>query len=55
MTGALISWFLIPDKSRDLASEDEEFRRFLEEHGYCGSFGDNKLLNASVEIAKPGL
>ncbi|KAM0723382.1 hypothetical protein Q7P37_000368 [Cladosporium fusiforme] len=55
MTGALISWFLIPDRSRDLASEDEEFRRFLEEHGYCGSFGDNNLLNASVEIAKPGL
>ena len=32
--GGLISWFMIPDKDRDLESEDKRFRIFLEEHGY---------------------
>lgn len=40
LTGALISWFLIPERGRDLKDEDEEFRRYLEENGYVGTFGE---------------
>lgn len=39
MTGALISWFLIPDRDRDLSNEDEEFSKYLRDHGYTGRFG----------------
>ena len=34
LVGGLISWFLIPDKERDLESEDKRFREFLEANGY---------------------
>jgi hypothetical protein len=40
MTGAIISWFLIPDKDRDLENEDVLFREYLAQHGYAGVFGD---------------
>ncbi|KAF5122303.1 Glycerophosphoinositol permease 1 [Metarhizium anisopliae] len=40
MTGAAISWFLIPDKERDLENEDALFREYLAQHGYAGVFGD---------------
>jgi nitrate/nitrite transporter NarK len=39
MSGALISWFLIPDRDTDLSSEDDEFRRYLLNNGYVGRFG----------------
>ncbi|KAF4454609.1 putative inorganic phosphate transporter [Fusarium austroafricanum] len=38
--GGLIAWFLIPDREKDLESEDAQFRAYLEENGYKGSFGD---------------
>lgn len=43
LTGALISWFLIPDRDRDLSGEDEEFRRYLADNGYVGRFGEKSI------------
>lgn len=34
IVGGLISWFLIPDMSRELETEDGRFKAFLEENGY---------------------
>lgn len=42
MTGALISWFLIPDRDTDLSGEDDEFRRYLLDNGYVGRFGSKR-------------
>lgn len=39
--GGLIAWTLIPDRERDLESEDARFRAYLEEHGYAGVFGES--------------
>ena len=39
--GGIISWFLIPDKEKDLESEDARFRVYLEENGYSGVYGEN--------------
>ena len=41
VVGGLISWFLIPDKERELEGEDARFRAYLEEHGYSGLFGES--------------
>ncbi|KAM0548799.1 hypothetical protein ACHAPJ_009796 [Fusarium lateritium] len=38
--GGLIAWFLIPDKDKNLESEDAQFRVYLEQNGYKSSFGD---------------
>jgi len=38
--GGLVAWFLIPDKDKELESEDAQFRLYLEQNGYKGSFGD---------------
>jgi hypothetical protein len=38
--GGLISWFLIPDKERDLEDEDAKFREYLAQHGYHGMWGE---------------
>ncbi|KAG2016947.1 hypothetical protein GB937_005851 [Aspergillus fischeri] len=32
--GGLCSWFLIPDMSRELETEDARFKAYLEENGY---------------------
>ncbi|KAK3631722.1 hypothetical protein LTR56_016678 [Elasticomyces elasticus] len=40
-TGGLIAWFLIPDRERDLESEDARFRAYLEANGYSGLFGES--------------
>jgi hypothetical protein len=32
---------LIPDREKDLESEDARFRAYLEEHGYGGEFGES--------------
>jgi hypothetical protein len=40
----LISWFLIPDKERDLESEDLRFREFLGANGYDTSFYGESLV-----------
>ncbi|KAK0941985.1 hypothetical protein LTR29_006403 [Friedmanniomyces endolithicus] len=41
MVGGLISWLLIPDRERDLESEDARFRAYLESPGYSGAFGES--------------
>jgi MFS family permease len=41
LTGGLVSWFLIPDKEKELEGEDERFRKYLAAHGYHGSFGES--------------
>lgn len=40
-TGGLIAWFLIPDRERDLESEDARFRAYLQEHGFDTEFGES--------------
>ena len=39
--GGIISYTLIPDRERDLESEDARFRAVLEQHGYSGVFGES--------------
>jgi hypothetical protein len=34
VVGAVVAWWLIPDMERELESEDERFRVYLEENGY---------------------
>lgn len=34
IVGGLVAWFLIPDKEKDLESEDVRFRSYLEEKGF---------------------
>jgi MFS family permease len=38
--GGILSWTLIPDKGRDLESEDTKFRMYLLEHGFDTEFGE---------------
>ena len=51
IVGGLISWFLIPDKERDLESEDVRFRRYLEEKGFDTSFYGESLLEQTKTTA----
>ncbi|KAJ6441504.1 Major facilitator superfamily domain, general substrate transporter [Purpureocillium lavendulum] len=51
LTGAVISWFLIPDREKDLESEDVRFRHYLEENGYHGTFGEDVKATISVSTA----
>ncbi|EMC91895.1 hypothetical protein BAUCODRAFT_78869 [Baudoinia panamericana UAMH 10762] len=37
--GGIISWTLIPNREKELDSEDERFRMYLESNGYVGDFG----------------
>jgi len=39
--GGIIAYTLIPDRERDLESEDARFRAYLEENGYGGEFGES--------------
>ncbi|KIX09544.1 uncharacterized protein Z518_00624 [Rhinocladiella mackenziei CBS 650.93] len=41
--GGIIAWTLIPDRERDLESEDAKFRQYLEAHGYDGDFGESLI------------
>lgn len=51
LTGGVISWFLIPDRERDLSNEDEGFRKCLADNGYVGRFGEKPLVaRTSAEI-----
>ncbi|PMD32314.1 MFS general substrate transporter [Hyaloscypha variabilis F] len=43
IVGGLIAWFFIPDKERDLESEDARFRAYLEEKGFDTSFYGESL------------
>jgi MFS family permease len=42
--GGLCSWFLIPDMSRELETEDARFKAYLEENGYDFSHYGEALL-----------
>lgn len=44
IVGGLIAWFFIPDKEKDLESEDARFRAYLEEKGYDTSFYGESLV-----------
>ncbi|CAI7663248.1 unnamed protein product [Penicillium bialowiezense] len=46
VVGGLIAWFLIPDMSRELESEDAKFRAYLAENGYDVSmYGEALVIN----------
>ncbi|KIL83622.1 hypothetical protein FAVG1_13156 [Fusarium avenaceum] len=38
--GGLVTWFLLPDKDKELESEYAQFWLHLEQNGYKGSFGE---------------
>lgn len=42
VVGALIAWFVIPDVSKSLDDEDEEWKRYLEDQGWQAEFGDDE-------------
>lgn len=45
IVGAIIGWVFIPDKERDLESEDVKFRNYLEDHGFDTScYGEPALV-----------
>ncbi|KAJ5754233.1 Major facilitator superfamily domain general substrate transporter [Penicillium manginii] len=45
IVGALITWFLVPDMSRELETEDARFKAYLEENGYdITSYGEEQLI-----------
>ncbi|KAJ5621132.1 hypothetical protein N7510_005116 [Penicillium lagena] len=47
VVGGLVAWFLIPDMSRELETEDARFRAYLEEHGYdISMYGEALVVNA---------
>lgn len=39
--GGILSWTLIPDRSRDLEDEAAYFRAYLAEHGFDTEFGEH--------------
>ncbi|TVY80522.1 Glycerophosphoinositol permease [Lachnellula suecica] len=41
-TGALTSWFIIPDISNKLENEDDAWKAYLEEQGYVIQWGDEE-------------
>ncbi|KAJ5649151.1 uncharacterized protein N7484_002874 [Penicillium longicatenatum] len=46
MVGGLVSWFLIPDMSRELETEDARFKAYLEENGYdVSEYGEALVIN----------
>lgn len=46
VVGGLIAWFLIPDMSRELETEDARFKAYLQEHGYdIDLYGDALVVN----------
>lgn len=46
LAGGAIAWFLIPDMSRELETEDARFKAYLEENGYdVSSYGEALVVN----------
>ncbi|KAJ5641998.1 hypothetical protein N7490_005998 [Penicillium lividum] len=46
IVGGLISWFMIPDMSRELETEDARFKAYLEENGYdVSEYGEALVIN----------
>ncbi|KAI9929371.1 hypothetical protein ASPWEDRAFT_741393 [Aspergillus wentii DTO 134E9] len=49
IVGGFIAWFLIPDMSRELETEDAKFKAFLEENGFdISSYGEALIVNQRV-------
>lgn len=47
--GGLIAWFLIPDMSRELETEDSRFKAYLVENGYdITSYGDALVVSQRI-------
>ncbi|KAJ5597161.1 hypothetical protein N7450_003619 [Penicillium hetheringtonii] len=45
LVGTLVTWYLIPDMSRELETEDSRFKAYLEENGYdITSYGEDELV-----------
>lgn len=40
MVGGIISWYLIPDRDRNMETEDALFREYLAQNGFSGDFGE---------------
>lgn len=51
VVGGLIAWFLIPDKEKDLESEDVRFKAYLEEHGFDTSCYGESLVEQTRTTA----
>ena len=51
--GGIVAWIFIPDRDRDLESEDATFRAYLADHGYEGVFGESLLDNVGTTAFKP--
>lgn len=51
IVGGLIAWFFIPDKERDLESEDVRFKNYLEEKGFDTSFYGESLVEQAKTTA----
>ncbi|KAE8443032.1 hypothetical protein EG329_002426 [Mollisiaceae sp. DMI_Dod_QoI] len=51
VVGGLIAWFLIPDKEKDLESEDVRFKTYLEEHGFDTSCYGESLADQARSTA----
>ncbi|KAH8424034.1 uncharacterized protein LDX57_001789 [Aspergillus melleus] len=49
LVGGLIAWFLIPDMSRELETEDARFKAYLEENGY-----DIEHYGESLQVDRKG-
>ncbi|KIW51988.1 hypothetical protein PV05_10653 [Exophiala xenobiotica] len=43
LCGGIVAWVFIPDRDRELESEDVKFREYLEAHGYDGDFGESLI------------
>ncbi|KIW89724.1 uncharacterized protein Z519_09880 [Cladophialophora bantiana CBS 173.52] len=50
--GGIISWIFIPDRDRELESEDANFREYLAAHGYEGEFGESLVAEMKTTAFK---
>jgi hypothetical protein len=51
IVGGSIAWFLIPDKEKDLESENLRFKAYLEEWGIDTSFYGESLVEQTKTTA----
>ncbi|OAP61446.1 hypothetical protein AYL99_03649 [Fonsecaea erecta] len=51
--GGIISWIFIPNRDRELESEDAKFREYLAAHGYEGEFGESLVAEVRTTVFKP--
>ena len=51
IVGGIIAWVCIPDKERDLESEDVRFKAYLEEHGFDTSCYGESLIEETKTTA----